>query len=424
MRIASDKMPDKNACDVRGLPAMVRSMTTRSLLSLFALLPAALLPCAAQETVAAARIKLTSPSDYQVVQRQTAAAGQLLVAGTAIPATKGGPLPDAIEVRLTGPSTAGDLPGQWQSLPFDSRVPAFRDELSLPAGGWYLFELRALQGTNVIYSTAVHHVGVGEIFVIAGQSNSANYGEKRQTNTTGLVAAFSGTNWQSAADPEPGAGGSKGSFMPPFGDAMANRYHVPIGLVPMGIGSTSVREWLPAGTRLSSLPPLTRNVVTTGPGQWEPTGEIFNNFTARMKSFGPHGFRAVLWHQGESDGHQADPTRSLPGELYRQDLELLIRDARQAIGWEAPWFVAQASYHNPGEMSQADIRAAQKTVWDDGLAQPGPDTDTLTGAMREKNGQGVHLSDQGLHAHARLWAEKVGPWLDRQLELKTVIHQP
>ena len=402
---------------------MVNPMPMKSLIPIFTLATAATLSGPAQDTDAPAlRIKLSSPLDYQVAQRETAAAGKLIIAGTAIPATKGGPLPDRIEVRLAGKSTVGDLPGQWEPLPFDSHVPAFRDELVVPAGGWYYFELRALQGTNVIYSTTVDHVGVGEIFVIAGQSNSANYGEKRQTNTTGLVSAFSGTNWQSAGDPEPGAGGTKGSFMPLFGDAMAERFHVPIGIVAMGIGSTSVREWLPAGTRLSNLPPLTRNVITTGPGQWEPMGDIFNNFTDRMKNFGPRGFRAVLWHQGESDGHQADPTRSLPGELYRQDLELLIRDARQTIGWDAPWFVAQASYHNPAEMSQADIRAAQKAVCDEGLANLGADTDTLTGLLREKKGQGVHLSDQGLHEHARLWAEKVGPWLDQQLQITTASH--
>ena len=73
------------------------------------------------------------------------------------------------------------------------------------------------------------------------------------------------------------------------------------------------------------------------------------------------------------------------------------------------------SYHNTNEMSQADIRAAQKALWDAGVALRGPDTDTLTDSMREKHGKGVHLSDEGLHAHAHLWAEKVTPWLEEQL---------
>lgn len=55
---------------------------------------------------------------------------------------------------------------------------------------------------------------------------------------------------------------------------------------------------------------------------------------ARMKSLGPHGFRAILWHQGESDANQSDATRTLPGKLYREYLETIIRDSR-AIGWNA-----------------------------------------------------------------------------------------
>jgi hypothetical protein len=77
--------------------------------------------------------------------------------------------------------------------------------------------------------------------------------------------------------------------------------------------------------------------------------------------------------------------------------------------------VAQVSYH-PGEAGWPDTRAAQKAVWNDGLALPGPDTDTLTGDMREKNGTGVHMSAKGLKAHAHLWFEKIGPWLDQRLK--------
>lgn len=389
-------------------------MFVKYILHIAFLLAVTAVQCVAVES-ASLRINLASPLDYQVVQRETRTQGKLIIAGSIVSSVKNGLLPDSLSARLTGQSATGDLPGQWQALPFDSRVSAFRGELTIPAGGWYRLELRALQNGVPAATTTVEHVGVGEVFVIAGQSNAANYGEQRQTNLTGLVTAFNATNWQTANDPEPGAGGTKGSFMPLFGDAMARKFHVPIGLVPMAIGSTSVREWLPPGTPLSGLPPLTRNVVTIGSGQWAATGTIFNNFTARMKLLGSHGFRAVLWHQGESDAHQADPTRTLPGELYRQDLELLIRESRTAIGWPAPWFVAQVSYHNPADMASPDIRAAQKALWDAGVALPGPDTDTLTGNLREKNGLGIHLSDQGLHEHARLWAEKVSPWLEQQL---------
>ena len=61
---------------------------------------------------------------------------------------------------------------------------------------------------------------------------------------------------------------------------------------------------------------------------------------SRLKSLGPRGFRAVLWHQGESDANQRDATRTLPGSLYRECMEKLIHSLRREIGWVekvAPW---------------------------------------------------------------------------------------
>jgi hypothetical protein len=373
--------------------------------------------CAAEPAASAQpRLVLQSPLDYQVVQRATRAQGEILIAGTVLSAGKEVPPPDALEVLVSGKSPFGTLNAGWQSLPFDPRVAAFRKKLPLPAGGWYRVQIRALRHGAPVATLEVEHIGVGEVFIIAGQSNAGNYGEERQTTVTGLVAAFDGAGWRLANDPQPGAGGDKGSFIPPFGDAMAGRFQVPIGIVAMGIGATSVREWLPAGTPLSRLPTLTPNVAASGPGQWEAIGNIFDKFAGRMRQLGPLGFRAVLWHQGESDANQADPQRTLPGDLYRRDLEQVIADSRNAIGWQAPWFVAQVSYHNPQDTSSPDIRAAQQAVWDDGIALPGPDTDTLTGDMRENNGAGVHLSAKGLLEHARLWTEKVAPWLEPQLD--------
>jgi hypothetical protein len=123
----------------------------------------------------------------------------------------------------------------------------------------------------------------------------------------------------------------------------------------------------------------------------------------------------VLWHQGESDANQKDPTRTLPGNLYRQYLEQLIRDSRRELGWDALWFVAQVSYHVPGDEASPDIRAAQKSLWDAGIALEGPDTDALGGRLRERNGHGVHFSGKGLREHAARWVDKVAPWLETQL---------
>ncbi len=381
------------------------------------------LSLAGEISVPALTIRLTSPVNYQIVQRSTQSEGELIVSGTVDGVFRDFPQPDKLEALVTGTPSFGRLSETWYPLPCDSHVAAFRRSIRLPAGGWYRVEIRASRTGTQVASVVVEHVGIGEVFVVAGQSNSANHGEERQNTKSGQVAAFDGTAWRLANDPEPGATGDRGSFMPPFGDEMAAYFHVPIGIVATGVGATSVREWLPAGTRLARLPTLTRNVVVTGPKQWEASGVIFTNFARRMEQLGTNGFRAVLWHQGESDAHQADPQRSLPGNLYRLYMEKLIHDSRQAIGWNAPWFVARASYHDPGDAAAPDIRAAQKAVCDEGFAFNGPDTDTLTGEMRERNGTGIHLSDKGLKAHAHLWFESVSPWLEQELSKTKPVSQ-
>lgn len=135
----------------------------------------------------------------------------------------------------------------------------------------------------------VPHVGVGEVFVVAGQSNSANHGEEKQRTQTGLVATFDGNRWQLAHDPQPGVSGGGGSFLPPFGDAIAERFKVPVGLVACGIGATSVREWLPKGARFPHPPTLLGRVQQLPSGEWESKGEAFAMFTARLKRLGPRG---------------------------------------------------------------------------------------------------------------------------------------
>lgn len=351
---------------------------------------------------------LESPLDYQVVQRNARNLGVVGVRGRLGAANRKAV---ALEYRLG----TTDKPGDWRKLDATMNDPGFEATIEAPAGGWYQLEVRTTVGGTAVAQATVERVGVGEVFVVAGQSNSANYGAEKQTTKTNRVAAFDGSRWQLANDPQPGAKGPFGSFMPPFGDAMATRFGVPIGIVACGVGGTSVREWLPAGATFPNPPTIETHVRKLGNGAWESKGNLYPALRDRMKQLGPHGFRAVLWHQGESDANQKDATRTLPGKLYREYMENLIRASRKDAGWEAPWFVAQTTYHLPSDEGSPDIRAAQASLWKDGVALEGPDTDTLRGAMREQDGKGVHFSGPGLRAHAALWVEKIAPWLEKQM---------
>jgi hypothetical protein len=336
-----------------------------------------------QGKIAEPDLAIDSPRPWQVVQRRTKAGGVVRVSGHVKPSA------ESVEVRFTGKSTDGDLPDKWQPLTFDATTRAFNAEMQTPAGGWYKVEVQAKAGGNVVAKAQVENVGVGEVFVIAGQSNSTNYGDKRQEPQSGMASTFDGINWRPAADPQPGAhdNSTGGSPWPPFADAMAARYHVPIGIACTGHGGTSVNAW-------------------------QPNGELFRHTLSRIDQLGYFGFRAVLWHQGESD---SDPLSNMSADEYAAKLANVILASKRQAGWDFPWFVAQVSYHNPKEASFNNIRDAQKRLWDQGIALQGPDSDTLTGDNRDNNGAGIHLSEKGLRAHGKLWDEKVAAWLDKEL---------
>jgi TolB protein len=358
--------------------------------------------------IAAARVELVidSPRPFEVVQRNGRNVGTVRVRGKLGDAAW---KCDEMQCRL---GTA-EQPGEWRKLDATFKPYRFEANVEVPAGGWYMLGVRAMVKGKPVAEAHVERVGVGEVFVVAGQSNSANHGAEKQATKTKRVSAFDGTEWQFADDPQPGASGTGGSFLPPFGDALADKFGVPVGLVACGVGATSVREWLPKGATFPNPPTIEANVKKVGDA-WESKGDIYATFRDRIKQLGPTGFRAVLWHQGESDANQKDATRTLPGKLYREYLEKLIRDTRKDVGWDVPWFVARASYHGPDDEGSADIRDAQAALWKDGVALEGPDTDALKGEWRDNGGKGVHFSGPGLREHAAKWVEKVAPWLEKQ----------
>lgn len=351
-----------------------------------------------------AALRVVRPVEWAVVQRHSRVEGVVPVEVCASLSAAG-----AIEGRV---ALAADAP--WQLLARDGET--FTGLIAAPAGGWHRLEVRAVVEAVVVGEATVERVGVGEVFVVAGQSNSANHGEERLVPATIRVASLDPLGaWRVAVDPQPGASGDGGSFLPALGDRLEAEFKVPIGLVACGIGATSVREWLPEGGRFPAPPTLTARVRPVAGGGFESDGAAYAMLVSRMKQLEPTGFRAVLWHQGESDANQQDRSRTLPGPLYEAMLNRVIRATRADVGHEHPWFVARATYHVPGDESSSDIRAAQAAVCRDGLALPGPDTDALKGSLRDSGGRGVHFSGAGQRSHAEAWFATIAPWLEARL---------
>ncbi len=226
--------------------------------------------------IRAAIFSLDAPLDRQVIQRNSKDHGRIVIRGK----HDGGGV-SKIEARIV----TGGKAAPWQDI-----HPTFTGEGfegGIEAAGRRMASFGSPgcgRRPSRLQEAVVEHVGIGEVFVVAGQSNSANHGEEKQKPNDERVVSFDGKSWRPADDPQPGATGSGGSFLPPFGDAIAKRFDVPVGLVACGVGGTSVREWLPRGTTIENPPTPTARVQQRADGTWESKGDLFRKLVAQTEA--------------------------------------------------------------------------------------------------------------------------------------------
>ncbi|HUT75362.1 MAG TPA: sialate O-acetylesterase [Armatimonadota bacterium] len=249
---------------------------------------------------------------------------------------------------------------------FEVRGGALSGAVEVPEGGWYTLAMSAGRRRRRLMP-----FGVGDVFVVAGQSNAAGHGDGFIADRSGMVSVCTdAAEWALADSPERlPAGMGVGSPWPVLGELLARCEGVPIGFINVAVGGTSTEQWLPTG---DLYPPLKR-------------------------ALSGRRVRAVLWHQGESDA-----IGSFSTERTYQNMATMIEQSRADAGWHVPWYVALASHipDLPQEQMQ-QVRAAQQGLFRMGLALPGPDTDTyVPESMRYDR---VHLAQVGLVVHAILW---------------------
>lgn len=84
-----------------------------------------------------------------------------------------------VEARLIEPGKSATSSDPWTSLEKKSGDSIWSGKLTKEAGWWEL-EVRSQTGSSDYQSETIKHVGIGEVFITAGQSNSANYGSPPQ----------------------------------------------------------------------------------------------------------------------------------------------------------------------------------------------------------------------------------------------------
>jgi len=185
-------------------------------------------------TAAEPGLTLSSPRPDQVWQRDDKAGATVRVEGEL--ALKGGDLAK-IEVRIDGGAWQELLAWRWDN---SSGGKHFSGTTRVPPGSHEL-EARVADDARPPTTSPRLRFSVGEVFLVTGQSNSANHGEGRQQAASGHVFTVSPKGeWRPCADPQPGASGNGGSFLPALGDEPHRRLGVPVGFLACGGGRPRV----------------------------------------------------------------------------------------------------------------------------------------------------------------------------------------
>lgn len=320
-------------------------------------------------------IDIDAPVTCKIFQRDDNGMTSIVVNGT-----YSGDTPDHIQVSaITRTGFSG------HDVPFTNFAFAggnFSGVLSVRSG-WYDITVRAIIGKQIRGSTSVTKIGVGENWIIVGQSLGANYGSATQTPADERVCHTDLDGlWALAADPQPVANGAGGSPWPAFGDLLASYIDCPVGILDVCIGGTAVLDWAPGSTNYNT------------------------NLKPALQFFGYQGCRGVLWIQGESDSIivklQVD---------YHDDLIDIIDESRIDAGWPILWGIPNTETYNESGglgtmLSQAAVQAAQTDVGANytGCWQ-GPNTDDIISSTYRQDG--VHMKVAGLTAQGQRWAANV-----------------
>lgn len=255
---------------------------------------------------------------------------------------------------------------------------------NIPGGGWYQLDVKAFDKTtgNELDSKTVEKVGVGEVFITGGQSNSCNFGGAKTTAKNDIVSAFNvkTQEWQHCEDSQPSnsgfnTGNGGGSAWPSMGDALVALTDVPVGFISTGVGSAKIEEL--RTTHYFAI----KDAITY------------------LK---PYGYRAFLLHQGEADTPGTDRTK------YLESLQELIKQTRTDAGYDLNWVIAQVSYawsNYNDQKKMESMKETQRAACNDYNIFVGPTTDDLQGEYRHTDN--LHLSELGLIEHGKRWADVV-----------------
>ncbi len=322
-----------------------------------------------------------------VVQRGGDGTGRLYLSGRLTSAV------ERVEAQLTPVAAGQGQATDWQVVQTNPTNNLFLGYVT-GTGGWYVLTVRTIVGGNVTAQATVQPVGIGEVFITAGQSNARGLGvgDNDLGTATDRVNAIDSINHSyppgaqalvSSGDPSPVPifkALTAGRRVFPMaesswgwgelGDYIVSRYNVPVAFYVTGWDGSTVENWINSA---NGIPTCNRYYCVEN---W-PNLQPYTNLKNVLNYYGSiAGVRSILWHQGEAEYNFPDGTTSIP--QYYDRLTAVIQKSRQDFGGRnMPWMVARASFD--GTVSRPEVITEQQRVIDtQGLnVFQGPYNDTI-----------------------------------------------
>lgn len=305
-------------------------------------------------------LHIHSVQDFEIFQ-QTGGYADIPVCGTAVSEDR--QLPNVLCLLLR------EEDGTLVTMPAVAPIQpdgSFQTVLHAPAGGHYtlLCELCGVIpdgdyagagdwpacGHEAIPAAAVFHIGVGEVFLIAGQSNASGTGKTPGFDPPHPLVHLCRNNgtWTTAAhplnDPTQTAHPGNADFYLPgtspflrFATVLCRALGCPIGLLQAAKGDTYLGQWLPE----------TDNGQIPLPAGY-PAGSLWHVVTAVMHAAGGR-IAGVVWMQGENDA-------DIPAmcAAYPERFASFVRHVRTLAGNDAlPFYTIQINKCTDGRTPAA-----------------------------------------------------------------------
>jgi len=339
------------------------------------------------------QISITFPTSRIVFQRDNAGNGTISITGQYSQNI------ERIEARVIPMNPGQGEQTDWRTIQQNPQGGFYSGNISV-RGGWYELQVRGIANGNPISSAELQRVGVGEVFLIAGQSNAQgfyNYGAPspgddrvncvNYRNATNQNGSFPQPNFVKMSDnADVGPRGLSPWCWGKLGDILTSRLNVPVLFYNAAWEGTASKNWS------ETVDGGTTNSIYINDKY--PPGQPYANLRLALNYYASlTGLRAVLWHQGEADNLLNTSTGT-----YVSNLQTIINKSRQHFGKTVGWVVARVSYYN-NKKNQDVINGQNQTVLSTQSVFFGPDTDDI----QIPRPDGAHFQNGGLTDAANAW---------------------